>query len=156
MSFQRKALRLTWPEDHDLHGLEILCRRPTVKQIEQAEEALSWDRNGASVAQMMRATIGSALISWNYRDETGNEPPPTPDGFAQIDIQAQMEILADWQAQAIGVSKDLGKESGSGSRSPVRLTDGLPTVNPGLSSVLMNLPMLNAPSESSNASPATP
>lgn len=157
MSFQRKALRLTWPEGHDFHGLEILCRRPTTEQIEQAEAGLARDRNGASVAELMRVTIGSALISWNYKDESGNEPPPTPDGFATVDIEAQMEILAAWQAQAIGVSKDLGKGSGSGSRSPVRLTDGLPTVtDPGLSSALMSLPMHSGPLGSSSASPVTP
>jgi hypothetical protein len=156
VSFQRKALKLTWPEGHDLHGLEVLCRRPTIGQIEAAEQALGRDRDGASVAKMMRETIGSALIRWNYVDESGDAPPATPDGFAKIDIEAQMQILAAWQEKAIAVPADLGKEFGSGQPSP-GATSGIPvTGRPGLSDALRNLPMLNEPLESSSASPATP
>lgn len=156
MSFQRKALNLTWPEGHDLHGLEVLCRRPTVEQVEVAEAGLGRDRDGATVAQMMRDTIGSALIRWNYVDEDGNPPPATPDGFAKIDIEAQMEILAAWTAKAIAVPAAVGKESGSGQPSRAA-TSGIPvTGRQGLSDALRSLPMHSEPLESSSASPVTP
>lgn len=157
MSFQRKALKLEWPEDHELHGLEVFCRRPRIEQVEMAETALEGERSAKMLAGMLRDTVGKALVGWNYTDESGEQVPATPDGFASLDIEAQLEILGMWTSQGVGVPAELGKESGSGPGSPARLTDGLPVVtNPGLSVALQNLTTHSGPSPSSSVSPATP
>ena len=147
MSFQRKALKLTWPEGSEFHGLEILCRRPSIEQVGKAEKifersAGNGDRDTAVLAEAMRETVGATLIRWNYKDEEGMEVAATPDGFLSLDLAAQMEILGAWVSKSVGVPKDLGKESGSGHSSPARLSDGMPTVtSPRLSNALLNLPM---------------
>lgn len=156
MSFQRKPLVLEWPEGSEFHGLTVVTRRPTVKQIEQAETGLADRANATALSRLLGETIGKAIISWNYTDEEGMEVPATPDGFASLDIEAQTEILQMWQAKAVGVSKDLGKESDSGQPSPGAAFVMPVTGNPGLSAALQNLPMQPARSESSNASRATP
>lgn len=159
MSFQRKALTLTWPEGSEFYGLEVLCRRPSIAQVEQAQllfEKSGGEREAATVAELMRTTIGAALVRWNYVDEEGYEVAATPDGYLSLDLEAQMEILGKWISSAVAVPRDLGKESDSGRSSPVAKS-GIPvTGRPGLSSALQNLPMHSEPSRSSEPSPVTP
>jgi hypothetical protein len=160
MSFQRTALTLTWPEGHQLHGLEVKCRRPRIEQIERAETVLAATpeaqmRSSKELRDLLRETVGAALIRWEYTDEDGRAVPPTADGFASIDIEAQLMILTEWQVQAVAVAPDLGKESASGPPSRVATSVMPVTGTPGLSDALRSLPMLSASLESSSGSPAT-
>lgn len=158
MSFQRKALKLTWPEGSEFHGLEVVCRRPSIGQVERAEMLFESDgkREASAVAELMRTTIGESLVRWNYVDEDGREVPATPDGYISLDLEAQMEILGKWVTASVAVQRDLGKAFDSGSNSPAPKS-GIPvTGRPGLSDALQSLHALDAHSPSSNASPATP
>jgi hypothetical protein len=158
VSFQRKALKITFPEGHDLHGLEVYAKRARVEHIE-AVQSISGETDDSvrdSVAPAVDM-FAHALIGWNYVDETDTEVPATPEGFRSIDLEAQIHILHGWVRAASEISPDLGKESGSGHRSRAELSKGLPTVtSPTLSAALLSLPMHNEPSESSSGSAATP
>lgn len=157
MSFQRKPVEISFPEGHELHGLQVRARRARVEHVE-AVYAISGNEEEdirTSVIPAMRA-FGTAIVSWNYVDEDGNDVPATADGFASIDIEAQVMILGAWAEAAAGTSKSLGKGSDSGPSSREQLLRDLPTMtSPTLSAALANLPMHSEPSESSNASAAT-
>ncbi len=158
MSFKRKPLVLQWPEGHELHGLVVVCRRPSIEQVDRAETIFEGGEShkAAAVAEAIRTTVGACLISWNYTDESDSEVPATPDGMASLDLAAQMEILGKWIEGSVAVQKDLGKGSSSGPPSRAA-TSGIPvTGRPGLSDALENLHALNVTSGSSVSSPATP
>lgn len=156
MTFQRKAKVIEFPPDHELHGLVVMARRPRIEQIEVVE-GLQTDSRGAvaeSFKPVIRGVFGPALISWNYVDEDGTVVAATPDGFASIDIEAQMSIINGWIDDA-QVSNDLGKESAAGRSS--RAPSIIPvTGTPGLSNALESLHALPASSPFSASSPATP
>lgn len=156
MSFQRKAKVIEFPEGHELHGLVVKARRPRIEQIEVVEGIQTEDRSAvaASFKPIIRGVFGPALISWNYVNEDGDEVPATPDGFASIDVEAQMSIINGWIDDA-QVSTDLGKESDSGRSSRVPVSIPV-TGTPGLSNALESLHALPASSPFSASSPATP
>lgn len=149
MSFKRAQKVIEFPEGHELHGLVIYARRPRVEAVEAVYGIAGRDgeREEGAVIEAMRTVaermMGPAIISWNYVDEDDQEVPATGAGFLSIDVEAQMMILHGWVEDA-DPPADLGKGSASGQPSPVRLTDGLPTVsNPALSAALQNLPVRN-------------
>lgn len=146
MTFKRSAKIITFPEDHELHGLEVVTRRPRIEHIE-AVDGLEGDET--KVKELLNTIIdevfGPMLIAWNYVDEMDERVPATAAGFRSIDIEAQMAILAGWTGDMRGVEPDLGKGSDSGHSSPARLLDGAPTVTtPALSNALQSLHGLNA------------
>ena len=146
MTFKRKAKLITFPEGHELHGLEIHSRRPTVGAVE-AVSGLSETESKVSeqVGALIDTMFAPALITWNYRDELDEPVPATAEGLRQIDIEALLHILNAWVAETVEVGKDLGKESSSGRTFPVQLP--APEA-PKLSNALLNLPMHSAPSPS--------
>ncbi|MES2211359.1 MAG: hypothetical protein V4515_14445 [Chloroflexota bacterium] len=147
MSFQRKPKKITFPEDHELHGLEVLTRRPSVGAIEAVTQ-IRGETEGDVAAQVngvIDSLFAPALIWWNYVDEGGNPVPATAEGLRAIDVEALLYILNGWVGDTADVPAEVGKESASGQPSPARLMDGVPALtDQGLSAALANLPMHSA------------
>lgn len=142
--FRRKPLVITFPKDHELEGLEVLARRPSIRAIEAVSQINTEDESTIAdqVYKIIDGMFAPALVEWNYHDEAGEPVPADAEGLRDIDVEALLYILNGWTEGASAVDPNLGKESGGGHSSPGRLLDGVPTVlNPELSSALRNLPM---------------
>lgn len=155
--FQRKAQVVTFPPEHELHGLEVVCRRPSVGAIEAVNDlAVSDDEKvSTQVMAIVDTLFAPALISWNYHDEIGYKVPATAEGLRQLDIEALLYVLSAWTDGIQGVTPDLGKESDSGHSSPGPKSIPV-TGTPGLSNALASLHALPVNSPFLSASPDTP
>lgn len=88
MGFQRGRVILEWPEDHELHGLEVVMRRRPLGEVMDAwaagdeVESIPWDdRTRKQHVEFNRrsvADLASLLVSWNLEDDRG-QPIVLPD-----------------------------------------------------------------------------
>ncbi len=70
--FRRAAtVPVTWPEDHEFHGLEVELKRVTVGHYLDVRHLQRTD-----IEEMLQEVAG-ALVSWNYEDADGNPVPVT-------------------------------------------------------------------------------
>src|SRR5690348_6784001 len=110
MGYQRPILRLKF-EDPEMAGLEVMCRRPSVKKVEEYSKS---DRN----LEVQVGIIAECLISWNLEDENGDPVPTSAESLLDQDQPFLIALLDAWMGQAIKVSGPLGSDSPSGEPSP--------------------------------------
>lgn len=122
MSYKRKNYRLTWPEGHVRHGLNVVMRGmsiddmntvtafkgATAEDVEQSAELLG------SIAELLSAK----MISWDLTEDDDTPVPTTVEAIRKEDLTMIMEILNAWTDAAVGVKASLGKGSNSGNTFP--------------------------------------
>lgn len=110
MGYQRPLLKLTF-EDPEMAGLEVLCRRPSIGQIQAYEET---DR----VLDRQLEIMAPCLIKWNLEDEEGSPVPPTLEGLKSQDQPFLAALIEAWVDKAIRIPAPLGQGSNGGSSPP--------------------------------------
>jgi hypothetical protein len=133
MGFQKpkKVYKLVWPEDHELHGLEVRVHSLPLGQFMELMSLSNLSKSSGfgeedrqQVHQLFTGFAG-ALVSWNLEDEDprGEDFPSIPvspdlDGLYSQDFGFVMQIIMAWMDAVANVSVDLGKASQTGGTSP--------------------------------------
>lgn len=104
------TVTLTFAEDHELHGLEVVTRKQM--PIGCFFEASRGDNLKAL------EVFCSQVVSWNAEDDDGNPIPATVQGIGGVmDIVQAGEMLDAWLEVIAQPSAPLGQRSGAGKRS---------------------------------------
>lgn len=149
--FRPKTRRyeLNWPEDHDLHGLQVTLRAmrlgelTSLAKLYQEFKGTEDNRDeadaakGLQVLNRMVARLAEVLVSWNRMDEDTmkwNEEteefeetedtqilPADGEGLSRLEDWEFMAIFEGYMTAAVGVTTELGKGLNSGSTSLAEL-----------------------------------
>ncbi len=96
--------------DEDYEGLEIVTRRPTVRDAIEGEK-LNADPIGN--AKEIFALMCKFIIRWNLEDDEGNVQPINADTFIDMDDDLSWAIVSAFTAgQSVDVPLDSGSPSG--------------------------------------------
>ena len=137
MGYQARTYRLTWPEGHTFHGLEIRMRGMSLAELDQLSkfEAPAGDATVSGRTAEMRAMaelFSSRLISWNYEDENGEPVGTDPESIANADLGMVMSAIGAWQKEVTRVPDPLPQDSSGGQRfqvAPIPTIQDLPLPN---------------------------
>ena len=117
MGFKNKGkkFKLVFPEDHDLHGLEIVIRGITLgawKSLIEDESLSRADRRNKETEYFVKQ-----VDSWNLEDDDDSPMAVTVENFESLDLEYVGEIKKTWLNRCLGIDLDeeLGKESAGGS-----------------------------------------
>ncbi len=109
----RRKIKLVFPEDHPLHGLEITLRTISLgkfREITEREDKV--DYGEAEITVMI-----DHVVEWNLEDEDGNPLPISVESFMEIDPANSTAIRLAWFEKSMGqevpVPLDEGSTSGS-------------------------------------------
>lgn len=132
MGFVRKPLVLTWPADHELHGLNVTMRRMSIGQLRALADrpAPGDDQAAEEFMNFMIDSVAAGLVAWNLEEEYQETPdapvtrapvPATRDAVWNQDKPLALAILDNWLDTAAGVSESspLDPSSNSGDISAV-------------------------------------
>jgi hypothetical protein len=116
MGFRRRNYRLIWPEEHELHGLEVTVRGLPIGDL-QVIAGLAPDGAVGSTAKDVTPLLklfAKALVSWNFEDEDG-----TPVGTSLAELEAQdlrflLPVIMAWVQEVSTVADPLPTPSGDG------------------------------------------
>ena len=115
---QRRTYLLVFPEDHNLHGLEIACRSISLGEVraqrEHARENAAADPYGFLDEQ--HKFFISNVKSWNLEDENGNRLPVSVDSLRTLASGDVNAVTAAWWNKCLGgeVEAPLGRPSNDG------------------------------------------
>jgi hypothetical protein len=123
--WQRGRVVLVWPEQHEMHGLEVVMRR---RSLAEANELMLTERPGdgkdwadlSPKERVARAENGAddladLIVSWNFADDYGNPVPHTAAGIlAACDNQMINAMWETYNDAIIRVSPPLPKSSEPG------------------------------------------
>lgn len=134
MGFTRTPHLITWPDGHELQGLEVTMRRMSIGELADAQAVI--DRlggDGTSVEQQLRdiaEKVTEGLISWNLLDDDEQAVPTDIDAVQGRDMGLLLAILGAWIEEASGVplGRSVRSERGAPSRSTPEPPDDLATV----------------------------
>lgn len=126
MGYVRKprAVKITWDDDSELHGLEIHTRGVSTGKYLEINGL--WNQaNDTDSDEDWKAVFGEfagVLTSWNLEvpedDKAPDGPvkpvPATLDGLLSVDIPFVAMVIMRWLSAMTGVGGDLGKDSASG------------------------------------------
>jgi hypothetical protein len=112
---------ISWPDGHDLHGLEITCKVPSAGDLlsigtaDISSESVDMGR----LRDVVDTMIGT-VISWNLADSTG-PANISQNEFMSFDLDLIVNVIMAW-SEAIGrmiqVSAPLANQSGDGKKAP--------------------------------------
>lgn len=122
MAYTRKLYHLTWPEDHDLHGLEITAKGLSIARYRKMTALSSQMKPGDPESQAIAAALlcdefAKCLTAWNLEDE-GAPVPATAEGIADQDMDFMLGLVMAWMDAVVGVGADtpLPEPSSGGDR----------------------------------------
>lgn len=119
MGYQRSTLKLVWPEDSELHGLEVRLKRLSVGQImDLSALGESPEFEKMSLAEWLAHRLEQVLISWNLDDADETPVPATADGIRTVDIDLVRDILDAATAAVARPAPPLPGPSSDGEQSP--------------------------------------
>lgn len=127
MSFKKRQYKLVWPEDHDLHGLEVFAKGMSFKKLEVITSMrgnLDGDKISDASIQSLKPMIeifSESLISWNYEDDDGR---PVGTSLAELmdeDFKVLLPIIVSWAESVSDISDPLVGNSSSGKQSQEEL-----------------------------------
>lgn len=101
MGYKRPAYTLKFA-DAEFDGLEVRAKGMPLDDLlilsEVSQMDLSRGVAGVDREKLDRVlqTFASALVSWNYEDESGKPVPATVEGLRQADFRMQFAILASY------------------------------------------------------------
>lgn len=115
---QRKLFMLVFPEDSDLHGLEITCRAATL-----GERRDYLVRYGLLLKEEQEDPLASLrfqgeyflsfVTDWNLEDENGNELPKTFDSLETLPMEWITPIISAYVQRSLGQTVEGGLEKKS-------------------------------------------
>src|SRR5215471_17532234 len=120
MGFTRKPYHLTWPEDHDLHGLEVTTKGLSIERLfkmtrlAQGLGANNTPDTQAETATKLFTEFAKCLISWNLEEEDGTPIPPTAESVCDQDMGFMIGLVFAWMDAVAGVDNPLPQNSNSG------------------------------------------
>src|SRR6266704_1188427 len=103
MGFKARVYKLTWPEGHEFHELEIRLSGMTVKElkkvsaIESSEGKTSEEREEA--IDSLVAIFAKHLLSWTYEDYEGNPVGTTVEDVANADLRIILPAAMRWSTE---------------------------------------------------------
>lgn len=137
MGFKREAriIKLVWPADHELHGLEVRVKSAPLGVLMRAMELKNLGEQGSdqmdtSEVMEMFSTFAEYLVSWNLEDENDQPVPATLDGVRTQDLTFFFDMFSAWLGAVKEPTQDLGKDSSSGEPFPEALLP-MATLSPG-------------------------
>lgn len=120
MAYQRKTYLLKWPEDHELHGLEIKLKGLTIGdmqimgELKDMEERFKENRD-LSLFEPFVELLSKKIVSWNYEDDDHKPIPVSEDAIRELDLTELIPALMQWMEKAAGgISAPLKNGSSSG------------------------------------------
>jgi hypothetical protein len=118
---RRKVFSLVFPEDHDLHGLEITAESMTLGEV-RALQARADEENLTSeqfAAVELEAFVGQ-IKKWNLEDEDGNPLPISVESLQTLTAQDVRAVVNAYAASSLGqqVPGPLDGNSNSGNGFP--------------------------------------
>jgi len=121
MGYQRKTYTLTWPEGHELHGLEVTTKGLPVKKmfglVTLAGQLSGDDATVAekvAIAEELFAGFADRLVAWNLDDDDGVPVPATLDGVSDQDFDFMTGLIMTWMDAVASVDIPLPKPSPPG------------------------------------------
>jgi hypothetical protein len=115
MGFQRvtKPIALTFDEDHELHGLEVTLKTPSLGEfMELADQAGKVE--SIEDAEKGFRRLADFIVSWNLEDEAGEPIKPSYEALVAQDA-AFTRLLVDAFMASVGtVSRPLPLGSNDG------------------------------------------
>jgi hypothetical protein len=141
--FKRKLYTVTWPEGHELHGLEVTTKGLSIGKlaglIRASQEIGRAQDTDAKIAAGDRLLEGfaSRLVSWNLEEDDGTPVPATAEGVADQDMQLMMELITGWMDAVASVDTPLPQPSPNGATTATA---------PSLEASLPMVPSLPSPS----------
>lgn len=108
-----KVYRITFADDTEYAGLEVVLRSLTTGQIIAVRRS---DDDEDSV-ERMTALMADRIVSWNLENEDGTPVPPTLESIKGEDHDMTMAIIQKWTDAVSGVPAPLEQPSTSGGES---------------------------------------
>ena len=97
---QRREGNLTFPEDHEFHGLEIRVKLD-VNISTFLEFQIVSETNTAEDMRMMFLKFGDEIVlEWNLHDEDGKPVPSTGNGFLELPPNICTAMIQSWAENA--------------------------------------------------------
>lgn len=123
MGFQRGRVILEWPEDHELHGLEVVCKRQPLGEViaEWADDIddTTWDAmtrdQRTERTRANAAKLADLIVEWNFEDAKGQTVKPTAAGvLAHCDGLMISDMRTAYNTAISRVAPPLPTSSGPG------------------------------------------
>lgn len=121
MGYRARVYKLTWPEGHEFHGLEIKLSGMNAAELRTVRAGSSGDATAEErqeVIDQTIATFASHLLSWNYEDHEGNPIPATAEGVDRMDLRILLPACTAWAEEVARPAAPLSPGSSSGPASP--------------------------------------
>ena len=118
---RKKLYRLTFADDTDLFGLEVVMSSVSMGTLLTLQEMSDRADEVAKDKTQFRDVIeifAGAMLSWNLEDDFDEPVPVTVDGILTQDPDFIMAIITAWTKAIAGVADPLGDSSTSGAPSP--------------------------------------
>jgi len=102
---QRREANLTFPEDHEYHGLEIRVKLDVNISTFLEFQTVS-ETNTAEDMKMMFLKFGDEIVQeWNLHDEDGKPVPATGNGFLELPPNICTAMIQSWAETAATVGE---------------------------------------------------
>ena len=123
MGYKRKLYVLTWPDGHELAGLEVTTKGLPVKKLFELVQ-LSGQLTGegdvatkVAVADELFAGFAARLVSWNLEDDDDAPVPATLAGVNDQDFDFMVGLIMTWMDAVSSVDIPLPQPSPPGGSS---------------------------------------
>lgn len=131
---KRKVIVLQWPEDDDLHGLEVRARSQSMAELlDLTDQIALLESGGLAALSKVRGLITEFVEhvdSWNLEDDDGAPTAMTPEGLLSHEPVLVIEMVLAWAEGVVTIRK----------------SDPLdPSSTSGTPSVLSSVPMASSP-----------
>ncbi len=122
MSYKRKNYKLTWPEGHARHGLNVVMRGMSIDDMNMVTAFKNVTKDdveeSAELLNSIAELLASKMVSWDLAEDDDTIVPISVATIRGEDLNMVMEILNAWTDAAVGVKANLGKGSTSGNTFP--------------------------------------
>lgn len=117
--YKRKTYRLRWPEESDLHGLEINLRGLSIGDLEKVSN-LRLQGAGNNMDQILPVLgiFAKALISWNLLGEDDQPVSITLESIQEQDARMLIAAVLAWVEVVSDIPVPLRKPSPDGEPFP--------------------------------------
>lgn len=120
MGFKRKLYTVTWPEGHELHGLEVTTKGVSIEKLvelmrlgQELSRSTDIDAKTRAASEML-AGFAARLVAWNLEEDDGTPVPATAEGVADQDMQLMTELIMGWMDAVSSVDTPLPQPSPNG------------------------------------------
>jgi hypothetical protein len=109
--YKRKLYHLTWPADHELHGLEVTTTGMSIARYRKMTGLSAQMKPGdtdsqVAVAEQLCDEFARCLTAWNLEEDDGTPVPATRDGIAGQDMDFVLGLISSWTTAVAGVGAD--------------------------------------------------